>query len=155
MAYLSDHSPTAVGPGPDGQGERHEAVMDLAEGVDLLIHDAQHLASQFPGVGFLGHASVEYNVALAREAGVRTLALFHHAPSRTDDEVDAIELMARELAGDDARRPSQHTRGWSWTCPLPPRADEEGAACRSTCTSCSSESPGRGEVLPRVRDPVR
>jgi phosphoribosyl 1,2-cyclic phosphodiesterase len=99
LAYLSDHSPTAIGPGPDGLGERHEAAMALAEGVDLLIHDAQHLASQFPGVGFLGHASVEYSVELARDAGVGTLALFHHAPSRTDDEVDAIEQLARDLAG--------------------------------------------------------
>ena len=74
--------------------------MALAEDADLLIHDSQHLAAQFPGVGFLGHSSVEYSVALAREAGVGTLALFHHAPSRTDDELDAIERLARELAGD-------------------------------------------------------
>lgn len=101
LAYLSDHSPTSVGPGPDGLGERHEAVMELAADVDLLVHDAQHLASQFPGVGFLGHASVEYCVAVAREAGARSLALFHHAPARTDDELDAIERLARDLAGDD------------------------------------------------------
>ncbi len=100
LAYLSDHSPTSVGPGPDGLGERHEAAMTLAAEVDLLIHDAQHLAAQFPGVDYLGHASIEYAVELAREAGVGTLALFHHAPSRTDDEVDAIERRARELAGD-------------------------------------------------------
>jgi phosphoribosyl 1,2-cyclic phosphodiesterase len=101
LAYLSDHSPTSYGPGPDGLGERHEAIMELADGVDLFVHDAQHLASQFPGVGFLGHASVEYCVAVARESSVRALALFHHAPARTDDELDAIELMARDRAGDD------------------------------------------------------
>lgn len=99
LAYLSDHSPTSYGPGPDGLGERHEAILELANGVDLLIHDAQHLAEQFPGVAFLGHASVEYGIAVAQQAGVRSLALFHHAPSRTDDELDAIELMARDLAG--------------------------------------------------------
>jgi phosphoribosyl 1,2-cyclic phosphodiesterase len=101
VAYLSDHSPTALGPGPDGLGERHEAVLDLARDVDVLVHDAQHLAEQFPSVGFLGHASVEYCVELAREAGIATLALFHHAPSRTDDELDAILVRARSLAGDD------------------------------------------------------
>lgn len=101
VAYLSDHSPTSVGPGPDGRGERHEAVLALARGVDVLVHDAQHLDEQFPGVGFLGHASVEYCVELAREAGVRTLVLFHHAPTRTDDEVDAVERLARDRAGDD------------------------------------------------------
>ena len=90
VAYLSDHSPTSVGPGPDGLGERHEAAMALAEGVDVLVHDAQHRQDEFPGVGYLGHASAEYAVALGREAGVRTVVLFHHAPTRTDDEVDAI-----------------------------------------------------------------
>jgi phosphoribosyl 1,2-cyclic phosphodiesterase len=98
LAYLSDHSPTALGPGPDGWGERHEAAMALADGVDLLIHDAQHLGSEFPAVDFLGHASIEYAVALAREAGARTLALFHHSPWRTDDEVDEIVVLARRLA---------------------------------------------------------
>ena len=101
LAYVSDHNPTSSGPGPDGLGDRHEAAMALAQGADVVIHDAQHLASQFPGVDFLGHASVEYCVELAREAGARTLVLFHHAPTRTDDEVDAILVMARELAGAD------------------------------------------------------
>jgi phosphoribosyl 1,2-cyclic phosphodiesterase len=90
VAYLSDHSPTAVGPGPDGLGERHEAALALATGVDVLVHDAQHRQDEFPGVGYLGHASAEYAVALGREAGVRTVVLFHHAPTRTDDEIDAI-----------------------------------------------------------------
>lgn len=101
VAYASDHSPTSVGPGPDGLGERHESILELARDADVLITDAQHLASQFPEVAYLGHASVEYDVALAREAGVRTLVLFHHDPWRTDDEVDAILEHARALAGSD------------------------------------------------------
>jgi phosphoribosyl 1,2-cyclic phosphodiesterase len=98
IAYLSDHSPTSLGPGSDGLGERHESALALADGVDLLITDAQHLAAQFPDVAFLGHASVEYDVELAVEAGVRTLVLFHHDPWRTDDEVDALLGLARERA---------------------------------------------------------
>ena len=98
IAYLSDHSPTGLGPGPDGLGERHEAALALASGADLLITDAQHLAAQFPDVAFLGHASVEYDVELAVEAEVRTLVLFHHDPWRTDDEVDAVLALARDRA---------------------------------------------------------
>jgi phosphoribosyl 1,2-cyclic phosphodiesterase len=92
IAYLPDHSPTSSGPGREGLGERHEAAMALAAGADVLVHDAQHLASQFPDVAYLGHSSVEYALALAEEAGANTLALFHHAPTRTDDEIDAIVL---------------------------------------------------------------
>jgi phosphoribosyl 1,2-cyclic phosphodiesterase len=101
IAYLSDHSPTSLGPGLDGQGEVHESALTLADRADLLITDAQHLAEEFPQVQFLGHASIEYDVALARAAGVRTLVLFHHSPTRTDDEIDAILERARGLAGPD------------------------------------------------------
>ncbi len=90
LAYLSDHSPIAAGPGPHGLGAYHESAMALAEGADMLIHDAQHTASEFATRGYLGHAAVEYAVGLAEAARVRTLVLFHHDPARTDDEIDAF-----------------------------------------------------------------
>src|ERR1700682_5355714 len=43
VAYLSDHCPTLLGPGPEGLGELHEAALSLASNCDLLIHDAQYL----------------------------------------------------------------------------------------------------------------
>ena len=90
VAYLSDHAPFLLGSGPDGHGALHEAALELAAGADLLIHDAQYLASEFPGVAYLGHSSIEYAIALAAAAEVRKLLLFHHAPDRTDDAIDAI-----------------------------------------------------------------
>ena len=90
FAYLSDHSPIARGAGPAGLGEYHAAALELARGVDILIHDGQHLAEQFPGVAYLGHSAVEYAVGLAEQAGAGRLMLFHHDPARTDDELDAI-----------------------------------------------------------------
>jgi phosphoribosyl 1,2-cyclic phosphodiesterase len=90
LAYLADHWPLALGAGPDGLGKRHAAALHLAADVDVLVHDAQFLADQFPGVSYLGHSSVEYAIALAGEAGASRLVLFHHAPDRTDDEIDTI-----------------------------------------------------------------
>lgn len=90
VAYVCDHSPTSLGPGADGLGERHEAALALADHVDVLVHDAQRLSAEFPEVAFLGHAAVEYAVALGREAGAAIVVLTHHAPTRTDDEIDAI-----------------------------------------------------------------
>lgn len=90
LAYLSDHSPIALGPGPAGLGVYHESALALARGVDVLVHDAQHTAAEFAAKGFLGHSAVEYAVGLAEAAGARTLALFHHDPLRTDDEIDAL-----------------------------------------------------------------
>lgn len=90
LAYLSDHFPLAAGPGPDGLGAYHDAALELADGVDVLLHDAQFLAAQFPDVGYLGHSAVEYATGLAVAARARALVLFHHAPDRTDDELDLI-----------------------------------------------------------------
>jgi phosphoribosyl 1,2-cyclic phosphodiesterase len=90
VAYLSDHSPLTLGAGPDGLGAYHEAALELTTGVDVLIHDAQHVAAEFPAKAFLGHSCVEYAVGLARAAGARRLLLFHHDPERTDAEVDAL-----------------------------------------------------------------
>lgn len=90
FAYLSDHMPQALGPGPDGLGVRHEAAVALARGADVLLHDAQYTAEELPARGSFGHAAAEYAVALGEECGVREVVLFHHDPTRTDSEIDAI-----------------------------------------------------------------
>jgi phosphoribosyl 1,2-cyclic phosphodiesterase len=90
LAYLPDHSPTTLGPGPDGTGVYHQAAIALAGDADLLVHDSQHTAAELPRLSFLGHSAVEYAVALAQRASARQLALFHHDPWRTDAEIDAL-----------------------------------------------------------------
>jgi ribonuclease BN (tRNA processing enzyme) len=90
LAYLSDHGPTALGPGPDGLGERHEAALRLVDGVDLLIHDAQHTTEELPAVIHFGHCSLEYPIELGRQAGVGHVLLFHHDPGHDDAFLDAL-----------------------------------------------------------------
>lgn len=89
LAYLSDHAPLNLGPGPDGQGELHDAALELAADADVLIHDAQFVASEFPAVTYLGHASVEYATSLARSrcpapCAVPPLAGAHGCRDRSD-----------------------------------------------------------------------
>jgi phosphoribosyl 1,2-cyclic phosphodiesterase len=90
IAYLPDHKPLALGPGPDRLGEYHPAAMALAAGVDLLVHDSQHTAAEMPALAFLGHSAVEYAVGLGLAAGAGAVALFHHDPHRTDAQIDEI-----------------------------------------------------------------
>ena len=90
IAYMSDHGPIARGDGPDGIGEYHDDAMALADGVDLLIHDSQYTAEEFPARANFGHSSIDYALALARKADARALLLFHHDPRRTDDQLDEI-----------------------------------------------------------------
>jgi ribonuclease BN (tRNA processing enzyme) len=90
LAYLSDHSPQSLGAGPEGYGPYHRDALDLCEGVDLLIHDSQYTAAEFPTRADFGHSSIDYTLGLAQKAGVRRLALFHHDPRRTDNQLDDI-----------------------------------------------------------------
>jgi ribonuclease BN (tRNA processing enzyme) len=90
FAYLSDHSPINLGPGPGGDGDVHEAALALCRGADVLLHDAQYTALEFEGPRrFFGHSTLDYALRLAEAAGVGELVLFHHDPSRTDDALDA------------------------------------------------------------------
>ncbi|MGH3154716.1 MAG: MBL fold metallo-hydrolase, partial [Streptosporangiaceae bacterium] len=89
LAYVTDHCPTVLGPGPDGWGEYHPAAVELAAGADVLIHDAQLLPAELAQAAF-GHPVADYAVGLARRAGARRVELFHHKPDRTDDELDQL-----------------------------------------------------------------
>ena len=55
-----------------------------------MIHDAQFVAAERVIADLYGHAIIDDALALARQCSARTLALFHHGPARTDDDVDAI-----------------------------------------------------------------
>jgi phosphoribosyl 1,2-cyclic phosphodiesterase len=99
VAYLPDHGPIVLGPGPSGLGEFHQAARALADGADLLIHDGQYTAAEFARACRFGHSVIDYAIGLARECDVPRLLLFHHDPARTDDEIDAI------VAAHRGRRP--------------------------------------------------
>jgi len=94
-AYVTDHCPTALGPGPDGWGEYHAAAVELAAGADVLVHDAQLLAEEVAAEAAFWHAAADYAVALAERTGARQVVLFHHRPDRTDD---ALDQLARRFA---------------------------------------------------------
>lgn len=95
IAYLSDHGPAAVDPGPQGWGRLDGGLVAWIDGADVLLHDAQHLDAELPAAAGWGHASVGYAIELARASGVGHLVLTHHAPGRTDAELDAIAASVR------------------------------------------------------------
>ncbi len=96
IAYLSDHG---QGCGI-GHADDHipNDVLELCDGADLLIHDAQHTPSEFQQKRHFGHCTVDYAVHVAKEAGVATLAMFHHDPSHGDDEIDQLEREAQDAS---------------------------------------------------------
>jgi phosphoribosyl 1,2-cyclic phosphodiesterase len=96
VAYIPDHGP---GCNPDDADDYvpHE-MLELCDGVDVLIHDAQHTASEWAPKRHWGHCTVDYAIHVAREAGARRLVLFHHDPAHGDDDLDHIEVTAQDAA---------------------------------------------------------
>jgi ribonuclease BN (tRNA processing enzyme) len=90
LAYLSDHWPISLGPGPDGLGEYHPSVLTLCSGAGVVFHDAQYTAEELPARADFGHSAIEYAVGLADRAGAGSLVLYHPDPNRTDDALDAL-----------------------------------------------------------------
>lgn len=93
VAYLSDHQQPL-----DGSFEVAPEVLELADGVDLLIHDAQYTDEEWALKSHWGHCTVDYALHVAREAGVRRLALFHHDPAHSDEVIDGFMPAVREQA---------------------------------------------------------
>lgn len=92
VAYIPDHQqpndPTHIDPG----------VLELVRDVDLLIHDSQFSAELLAKRPDWGHCTPEYAIHVADTAGASTLAMFHHDPLHSDDELDAIfeDLQSRD-----------------------------------------------------------
>ncbi len=91
VVYISDHQQPL-----DGGYGLSEEVLELCDGADLLIHDAQYTPAEFELKAHWGHCTIEYALHLAREAGVRRLALFHHDPDHDDDTVDHLLVRAQD-----------------------------------------------------------
>lgn len=75
-------------------------MLDLCRDADVLIHDCQYSEGEYATHRGWGHSTPRMAVRLAREAGVRHLVLFHHDPSHSDEQVEALADEARMLAGE-------------------------------------------------------
>jgi len=90
VVYMTDHEPE--------DGTQPDAMLALARGADLLIYDCMYTPEEYQGLkdgisrlGW-GHSTYEVGAALAREAGVGELLLFHHDPDQSDRDVaDKVE----------------------------------------------------------------
>jgi phosphoribosyl 1,2-cyclic phosphodiesterase len=95
VVYVTDHEPI--------DGQQPGAIVDLAQGADLLIYDCMYTPEEYRGqkdgisrVGW-GHSTFEVGAALARSADVGELILFHHDPDQSDRDVDDKEARTRAL----------------------------------------------------------
>ena len=72
--------------------------LERIAGVDLLIADAQYTEEEYPSHRGWGHARAWTVVDWALQAGVRKLALFHHDPMQSDEQIAAKVDSCRQRA---------------------------------------------------------
>lgn len=77
---------------PDGALD--ENILALIEGVDLVIYDCTYTEEEMRRRRGFGHSTWQQGVKLCQAAGARRLALFHHDPTRTDEQMENMEKMA-------------------------------------------------------------
>jgi phosphoribosyl 1,2-cyclic phosphodiesterase len=92
VTYISDHqAPLSLDTVADG-------VLELCDGVDVLIHDAQYTPEEFDRKRDWGHCTLEYALLVARTARAKRLVLFHHDPWHSDEQLDQLTADLRAQA---------------------------------------------------------
>jgi phosphoribosyl 1,2-cyclic phosphodiesterase len=86
FVFLTDNELEFVHPG----GLTLDRYAEFSSGADLLVHDAEFTAKDYPNNRRFGHSIFSDTVKLGLEAGVKRLGLFHLNRERTDTQVDAM-----------------------------------------------------------------
>jgi len=109
IAFLPDHEPyefflhsargNKMSPEQSKKtaADGHEALVQFLHGSDILILDAQYTDEEYQRHIGWGHSSISSAVALALDAEVHKLLLFHHDPGHDDQIVDEMLESARAL----------------------------------------------------------
>jgi len=98
VAYMPDHEPALGHPRFPGLAEWTSGFA-LAEGADLLIHDAQYRDDEYVDRVGWGHSSISHLAAFTDMTRPRRLVTFHHDPAHTDDDLDLLhETLGAQIA---------------------------------------------------------
>jgi phosphoribosyl 1,2-cyclic phosphodiesterase len=90
FGYRVTHDGASFAYVPDALDANDDAILELANGVDVFIRGAPFVASEQERADLFGHGTVEHTIEIAQRANVGRLVITHHSPFRNDDGVDAI-----------------------------------------------------------------
>jgi phosphoribosyl 1,2-cyclic phosphodiesterase len=96
MVYISDNE-LGSGGKYDTPANWRSKLVQWVSGAKLLVHDTTYTAEEYDHYRGWGHSTYDDALALAIEAGVETLVLFHHKPERSDEELDSRVEACREI----------------------------------------------------------
>ncbi|MFV2054257.1 MBL fold metallo-hydrolase [Aliiroseovarius sp. YM-037] len=76
-------------------GSLDTSVLQLIENCDLFLYDCQFLDAEMEKYQGYGHSTWQQAVRLACESGAKTVGFIHHAPWRTDTDLDDFDHQAK------------------------------------------------------------
>ena len=89
VCYLPDHEPGLGADLLDTPGDWISGLA-LADGADLLLHDAQYTAEEYRTTLGWGHSTLSDTLRFAWRAEAKRLLLFHHDPAHADVQLDGL-----------------------------------------------------------------
>jgi phosphoribosyl 1,2-cyclic phosphodiesterase len=102
LAYRVDYKGKSVVFATDHEhGQRDEHLEEFSRGADIILYDAMYSEDEYRGRGSSpkigwGHSTWESAVLLADKAKAKRLVLFHHDPTRSDADLDAMLKQVRK-----------------------------------------------------------
>jgi phosphoribosyl 1,2-cyclic phosphodiesterase len=101
-AYIPDHEP-ALGVQDLGTASPEwVSGVSVAWDVDVLFHDSQYTDEEYTSRVGWGHSTTRQAVQFGLLAKVHRFVMFHHDPTHSDEQLDGILALARDLWGADA-----------------------------------------------------
>jgi phosphoribosyl 1,2-cyclic phosphodiesterase len=89
LAYLPDHE-LQVGSVNFPNDPEWTSGFEIAKFVDVLFHDAAYTSKEYMTKIGWGHSSVRDAIAFGKLCKVKKLSLFHHEPTRSDEQLELI-----------------------------------------------------------------
>lgn len=158
LAYCSDHEPhsAVLASGKSAITGIDRQYADFIAGADLVIHDGQYVSTEYEAKQGWGHSTVEYAVRVCRDAGVKSVALTHHDPLRTDDAIDRIVDGAREGLREEGASLEVFGAAEGLTVELPGEAGRATPAARNQflADTAFDKSSFARPVIISVADPL-
>jgi phosphoribosyl 1,2-cyclic phosphodiesterase len=89
LAYLPDHE-LQMGSSNFPNDPEWTSGYEIAKFADLLFHDASYTAKEYVTKIGWGHSSFRDAIAFGKMCHVKKLALFHHEPVRSDEQLEQM-----------------------------------------------------------------
>lgn len=159
VVYACDHEPFSK---PAEVASRDYNIRDqrhvgFLSGADLVVHDSQYTAEEYPQKIGWGHSTMEYAMDVCRAAGAKRLAFTHHDPLRDDAAIDQLVEAVRVTKADATSSLEVFGAADGMTVDVTASAAKSAEVSTNTTSALASDLGGLVEhtVLLAVANPVQ